>query len=101
MLADFGTRSEYSISRNKFIPYFQYNIGTYQSDHYLYFPKKPYALQYKNEIFNKLKEYSSFDITQYLEFHYLPNPDKNNFLRFLLYEASQRLNAQISNAQKT
>ena len=56
--------------------------------------------QYKNEIFNKLKEYKGYDIIQYLEFHYQPYPDKNNFLRFLLYEASERIKLGLSNSQK-
>jgi hypothetical protein len=92
MLGDFGNRSPYFVSRDKFIPYFQYRIGAYQPDHYLYFPKEPFALRYKNEIFNKLKEYEGYDIVKYLEFHYFAYPDKYDFLRFLLYETSQRVN---------
>lgn len=44
------------------VPYFQYKIGPYQPDQYLYFPKEPFALRYKNEIFNKLHEYTGYDI---------------------------------------
>jgi hypothetical protein len=94
MLGDLGNRSPYFVSRDKFISYFQYRIGAYQADHYLYFPKEPFALRYKNEIFNKLKEYEGYDIVKYIEFHYFAYPDKHDFLRFLHYETSQRLNAR-------
>ena len=57
MLADFGNRSAYSKTTGTFIPYFQYKIGAYQPDYYLYFPKEPYIRRYHNEIFNKLYEY--------------------------------------------
>jgi len=42
------------------IPYFQYKIGPYQSDYYLYFAKQPYLQVYKNEIFNKMYEYEGY-----------------------------------------
>lgn len=70
MLADFGSRSVYSLSDKNFITYFEYKIGAYQTDYYLYFSRQPQSVQYKNEIFNKLREYSGFDIVQYLEFHF-------------------------------
>jgi hypothetical protein len=70
MLADFGSRSAYSLSDKNFIPYFEYKIGSYEPDQYLYFSKKPLAAQYKNEIFNKLREYTGYDIVQYQEFHF-------------------------------
>jgi len=54
MLASFGSRSAYSQATGSFVPYFQYKIGIYQADQYLYFPKEPFPLRYKNEIFNKL-----------------------------------------------
>ena len=100
LLGYFGSRSTYYPSKNSIIPYFQYRIGAYHPDHYLYFPKEPFALMYKNEIFNKLKEYKGYDIIEYLEFHYLPFPDKKDFLRFLLYEVSERVKLKLSNSQK-
>src|SRR5688500_13611255 len=100
MLADFGTRSAYSLSDKNFIPYFQYKLGAYQPDHYLYFSKQPLSVQYKNEIFNKLREYTGYDIVQYLEFHYGKYPDGNDFLRFLLYETDQRIKLRLSGPQK-
>ena len=90
MWADFMSRS-FSSTTGNFTPYFRYKIGPYQPDYYLYFPKEPFAARYKNEIFNKLQEYSGYDLIQYLEFHYLPYPDKSDFLRFLQYELSERL----------
>lgn len=57
ILADFGRRSVGS-TNEKPTPYFQYRIGNYEPDYYLYFPKEPFRIQYKNEVFNKLREYS-------------------------------------------
>jgi len=94
MLASFGNRSAYSKDPGSFVAYFQYKIGPYQSDQYLYFPKEPYALRYKNEIFNKLHEYTGYDIIRYLEFHYDAYPDTGDFLRFLRYEIAERLRVQ-------
>lgn len=91
MLADFGNRSAYSTSSTRIVPYFQYKIGKYQPDYYLYFPRQPYLLQYKNEVVNKLCEYSGYDAIQYLEFHYYNFEHKTEFLRFLQYELSERL----------
>jgi hypothetical protein len=91
MLASFGNRSAYSKAPGSFVPYFQYKIGPYQPDQYLYFPKEPFALRYKNEIFNKLHEYTGYDIIRYLEFHYAVYPDQLDFLRFLNYEIFERL----------
>ena len=95
MLADFGERSGYSKSPGNFNPYFQYKIGQYQSDLFLYFPAEPFALRYKNEIFNKLNEYNGYDIIKFLEFHYAGYPDKSDFLRFLHYEISERLKPNV------
>jgi hypothetical protein len=91
MLADLGERSGNSKIPGDFVPYFQFKIGQYQADPYLYFPAKPFALRYKNEIFNKLNEYTGYDIIKFLEFHYSEYPDKNEFLRFLQYEISGRI----------
>lgn len=91
MLADFGGRSGYSKAPGNFTPYFLYKIGKYQPDEYLYFPQEPFPLRYKNEIFNKLFEYTGFDIIKYLDFHFTAYQDKDDFLRFLHYEISERL----------
>lgn len=92
MLADLLGRSESSKDQVTFITYFRYKVGRYQPDHYLYFPKEPYNRQYRNEIFNKLKEYTDSDIPKFLDFHYSAFPDKYAFLRFLRYEEAGRLN---------
>src|SRR5258708_6797384 len=97
ILASFGERSGYSQEPGGFVPYFQYRIGHYQSDLYLYFPKEPFSLLYKNEIFNKLQEYTGYDIIRYLEFHYSSYPDSQDFLRFLHYEISERLKRDPKN----
>ena len=78
MLADFGSRSAYSLSDKNFNPYFQYKTGPYQPDQFLYFLKQP--------------EYAGYGIVQYLEFHYEEYPDKSEFLRFLSSEVSQLRN---------
>ncbi|MBN8852397.1 MAG: hypothetical protein BGO55_01460 [Sphingobacteriales bacterium 50-39] len=91
MLADFGGRSGYDRTPGNFTPYFRYKIGVYEPDEYLYFPKEPFPLRYKNEIFNKLFEYNGFDIIKYLDFHFTNYQDKDDFLRFLHYEISERL----------
>lgn len=83
-----------------FTPYFQYKIGHYNSDYYLYFPKEPYGLQYKNEIFNKLNEFYDSDIANYLGFHYSAYHDKHDFLKFLRYEIYGRLNRKISSFRR-
>lgn len=100
MLADFGNRTAYSTSPTTITPYFQYKIGKYQPDYYLYFPKQPYLLQYKNEIVNKLCEYSGYDAIQYLEFHYTLFEQKNEFLRFLQYELSERLKQGVRKSRQ-
>lgn len=61
ILADFGSRSAYTEEPGGFIAYFQYKIGPYQRDHYLYFPKEPFAVRYNNEVFNNLFEYTGED----------------------------------------
>jgi hypothetical protein len=91
MLTDFGERSGNSKIPGNFNPYFQYRIGQYQADLFLYFPAEPFALRYKNEIFNKLNEYTGYDIIKFIEFHYAAYPDKNEFLRFVQYEISGRI----------
>lgn len=83
-----------------FTPYFQYKIGPYHSDYYLYFPKEPYPVRYKNEIFNKLNEYYDADIADYLAFHYKAYPDKQAFLKFLRYELYGRLNRSLNEERR-
>jgi|GEM_PF-1524223 len=100
MLTQFGNRSPYSVKRTAFIPYFQYKIGQYQNDYYLYFRKAPFLEVYKNEIFNKMYEYSGYDIVRYLEFHYEACSDKGEFQRFLQYEVAERLKHKVSHTYK-
>jgi hypothetical protein len=95
MISDLFGRSADQRKPGGFTPYFQYKIGPYQSDYYLYFPKEPFAIRYKNEIFNKLNEYTGADIANYLEFHYLAYSDKQSFLKFLRYEVYARLNIKL------
>lgn len=92
MVADLFGRSAYSKKPGFFTPFFQYKIGhNHPEDYSLYFPKEPYAIQYYNEIFNKLFTFKPFDIVAYLEFHYAAYPNKYDFLRFLQYEIADRL----------
>jgi hypothetical protein len=65
MLTSFGNRTPYSAKSREFTPYFQYKIGPYQSDYYLYFAKQPYLQVYKNEIFMKMYEYAGYDLIRY------------------------------------
>jgi hypothetical protein len=96
MMADFGNRSADYNTPGKYIPYFQYRIGCYQPDYYLYFPKEPFCVRYKNEVFNKLQEYWGYDMIKYLDFHYAAYEEKADFLRFLQYETSDRLERNSS-----
>lgn len=91
ILTDFGSRSKPYKDHTHITPYFQYKIGAYESDYYLYFPKEPFARRYYNEIFNKMIEYTGYDIIKYLDFHYSLYGDKPDFLRFLKYETEERL----------
>jgi len=90
LLSDFGFRSPYHQKKWEIIPYFQYKIGPYKSDYYLYFRRPPFLQRYKNEIFDKMSEYAGYDLTHYLEFHYSAFEDKKEFLRFVRYEISER-----------
>jgi len=91
-IRDFGGRTVYTKANKSFTTYFQYKIGPYQKDYLLYFPKQPFTRLYVNEIFNKLCEYDGYDIIKYLEFHYAAYENKPDFLRFLRYEISGRIN---------
>lgn len=101
MLADFGFRSTYSTKKGGFTPYFQYIIGPYEQDYYLYFREEPFVKRYKNEIFNKLFEYDRNDISKYLAFHYDAYPDKQAFLKFLQDEIIERLEGRPTNLQNS
>lgn len=72
-------------------PYFQYKIGGYQKDHFLYFRREPSWLRYKVEAFDKMIAMRGYDIPRFLDFHYAAYPDKEDFLRFLRYEIEDRL----------
>src|SRR3954468_24656170 len=89
-----------SAAKNTFIPYFQYKIGAYQRDYYLYFTTLPNSVRYTNDIFNKLYEYDGYEIVQYVEFHYNAFYDKADFIRFLKYEISQRLKLKSAQSLK-
>jgi hypothetical protein len=86
MIADLFGRSGNYKTPGTFIPYFQYKIGIYQSDHFLYFQREPFGLQYYNEFFNKLNEYIPGH-----DFHFSAYSDKQGFLKFLQHEISGRL----------
>lgn len=85
-----------SAAKKTFMPYFQYKIGVYQRDYYLYFTAKPTSVRYTNDIFNKLYEYNGYDIIQFVEFHYTACDNKADFLRFLRYETDRRLKLKLS-----
>jgi len=91
MLADFGTRSAYTGEAGGIIPYFQYRIGRYQRDYYLYVPKEPFTIRYHNEVFNKPFEYAGDDIFKYQDFHFEAFPEKSAFILFLDRQLTERL----------
>jgi hypothetical protein len=100
MLATFGNRTPYFIKTRVFPPYFQYKIGNYQPNFLLYFKKPPTLQAYKNEVFNKMSEYSGIDLAGYLDFHYQASEDKPMFTRFLQYEVSERMRWPVSRNYK-
>jgi hypothetical protein len=100
MLADFSGRSAYSKKPGNFTPYFQYKIGDFQQDYYLYFPKEPFRRRYENEVFNKLTEYKGADIAGYLDFHFHGFNDKKAFLHFVQYELSERSKLKILSSRR-
>lgn len=73
------------------IPYFQYKIGSYQKDYFLYFRREPSWLRYKVEAFEKMNAMVGYDIPRFLDFHYQAYPDKDDFRRFIRYEITGRL----------
>jgi len=99
--ASLGLRSAYSTQKGGFIPYFQYIIGPYEQDYYLYFREEPFVKRYKNEIFNKLFEYDRNDGKKYLAFHYEAYADKQDYLHFLQDEVSERLERRPGKIQKS
>lgn len=101
VLADFGGRSAYSRTPGNFTPYFQYRIGDFQQDYYLYFPEEPFRAQYENEIFNKLTEYKGADISVYLDFHFQAFDDKKVFLHFVQYGLTERSKLNISSNRRS
>jgi hypothetical protein len=100
MLATFGNRTPYFFKERAITPYFRYKIGNYESTHELCFRKPPNLEAYKNEVFNKMEEYSGIDLTAYLEFHYQAYSDKPAFLRFLQYEISERTKRRVARNYK-
>ncbi len=62
----------------------------------MYFPKDPLEIQYKNEIFNKIRQYSGYEISRYLSFHFHAFKSKKEFLEFLKYETDERFQLNIS-----
>jgi hypothetical protein len=95
VLTDLGLRSSIPFPKNE-KPFFQYRIGKYQQDYYLYFPKEPLEIQYKNEIFNKIRQYSGYEISRYLSFHFDATERKMEFLEFLKYETEERSKLNVS-----
>jgi hypothetical protein len=100
MLATFGNRTPYFVKTRVFPAYFQYKIGNYKSDYLLYFKKPPTLQAYKNEVFNKMSEYSGVGLADYLDFHYQASEDKPMFTRFLQYEVSERMKWPVSRNYK-
>jgi hypothetical protein len=100
ILTDLGFRMAYAEKKNEY-SFFQYRIGSYKPDYYLYFPREPLAIRYNNEIFNKLREYQGFEISEYLDFHYNASIEKSKFLRFLQYEAGERIKLDLGTAIKS
>ena len=78
-------------SKQPLTPYFQYRIGPYQRDHFLYFRQEPSWLRYKYEAFDKMNSMAGYDISRFLDFHHSAYPDKEDFRRFLRYEITARV----------
>ena len=91
-----GDRSPYAAKTTEFTAYFKYKIGDFQKDYHLYFPRQPYLQPYKNEIFNKMYEYTGYDLIRYLEFHYQAFDNKADFVRFLQQDIRSTLAGQVA-----
>jgi hypothetical protein len=89
----FGDLKNYSDEPGHFTPYFQYEIGAYEDDFILHFPKQPNAILYYNSIFLKLWAYNPQDAIKYLQAHYTLYPDKQDFLSFLKRQLQHRINS--------
>jgi len=89
----FGELNNYSNEPGNFTPYFQYEIGPYEDDFVLYFPKLPKAILYYNSIFLKLWAYNPQDAIKYIQANYDLYPDKNDFLLFLKRQLQHRINS--------
>jgi hypothetical protein len=87
----YGEINNYSKEPGHFTPYFHYEIGVYNDDFILHFPKLPNAVLYYNSIFLKLWAYKPQDSIKYIETHYDLYPDKNDFLLFLKRELQHRM----------
>jgi hypothetical protein len=94
-----GDRSPYVAKTTEFTAYFKYKIGDFRKDYHLYFPRQPYLQPYKNEIFNKMYEYTGYDLIRYLEFHYQAFDNKADFVRFLQYEVAERIRGNSPKAR--
>jgi hypothetical protein len=93
MLRNFNLLAASDAAGQPLTPYFQYKIGPYRNDHFLYFKREPNWLRYKCEAFDKLNALAGYDIPRYLDFHYSAYADKEDFRRFLRYEMANRLTA--------
>ena len=82
------------------VAYFQYKIGPFQPDYYLYFPREPDGRRYVYEIFDKLFALEGYDIPLYLDFHYSRYSGKASFRRFLRYEMAPMLSAPAKRMRK-
>ncbi|WP_207511075.1 hypothetical protein [Longitalea luteola] len=100
MISDWVGLSGNNKAPGTFPIFFQYKIGPYKPDYFLYFQKEPFSVRYKNDIFNKLYEYSGSDISDYINFHYNHYQDKQAFLKFLRYEVHDRLNIKLTGIWK-
>jgi len=86
----FGEIDNYPNSPGNFTPYFRYEIGAYQDNFTLYFPKLPKPKLYYNYIFLKLWAYNPQDAIKFIEDHYRAYPDKKDFLLFLKRQLQYR-----------
>jgi hypothetical protein len=86
----FGEIDNYPNTPGNFTPYFRYEIGPYQDNYTLYFPKLPKQKLYYNYIFLKLWAYNPQDAIKFIEDHYTDYPDKKDFLLFLKRQLQHR-----------
>jgi len=92
VLGIIGFRLPGILHRNDpFVAYFQYKIGPYQKDYYLYFNNPPGKFSYKQEVFRKMREYNGHDLIRFIEFHYNACEEKDGFISWIRYETLQQL----------